>query len=150
MPTRISSGVGDHPCFLTFYNYDLWLCAGQAFPFWDQPQATCPTFGTQATRFSSTKSSPISFTPRKILELYMPCSGQDILHGWHSFKGTIQSFYTELFMQSVISTLPATKDYLDAYHTVQLKDNTCSQLMQFCEWGWPKCNNIRCNLCKYW
>jgi len=22
MPTRISAGVGDHPCFLTFYNYD--------------------------------------------------------------------------------------------------------------------------------
>jgi len=21
MPTRISAGVGDHPCFLTFYNY---------------------------------------------------------------------------------------------------------------------------------
>ena len=22
IPTRISAGVGDHPCFLTFYNYD--------------------------------------------------------------------------------------------------------------------------------
>ena len=22
MPTRISADVGDHPCFLTFYNYD--------------------------------------------------------------------------------------------------------------------------------
>ena len=22
IPTRISAGVGDHPCFLTFYTYD--------------------------------------------------------------------------------------------------------------------------------
>ena len=22
MPTRISAGVGDHPCFLAFYDYD--------------------------------------------------------------------------------------------------------------------------------
>jgi len=26
MPTRISAGVGDHPCFLTFYNYDPISC----------------------------------------------------------------------------------------------------------------------------
>ena len=26
MPTKISVGVGDHPCFITFYNYDpYWL-----------------------------------------------------------------------------------------------------------------------------
>ena len=25
MPTRISAGVGDHPCFLTFYNYDPYI-----------------------------------------------------------------------------------------------------------------------------
>ena len=53
-------------------------------------------------------------------------------------------------LQSVISTLPAAKDYLDIYCTAQLKDNTCSQLMQFCESGWPNRNNVRGDLCKYW
>ena len=25
MPTRISAGVGDHPCYLTFYLYDPYI-----------------------------------------------------------------------------------------------------------------------------
>ena len=35
---------------------------------------------------------------------------------------------TELFMQSVISTLPTTKNYPDTYRRAQLKNHTCSQL----------------------
>ena len=57
---------------------------------------------------------------------------------------------TEMFVQSVISTLPATKDYLNAYRISQLKDHTCSQLMQFCDSGWPNCNNLKGDLSKYW
>jgi len=57
---------------------------------------------------------------------------------------------TELFMQSVVSALPATKDYLDTYRTAQLKDNTCSRLMQFCDSGWPNHNNVKGDLRKYW
>ena len=57
---------------------------------------------------------------------------------------------TELFMQSVISTLPATKDYLDTYRKAQQNDHICSQLMQFCESGWPNRNTLKGNLSKYW
>ena len=31
MPTRISTGVGDHPCFLTFYYYDPYLLQNYYF-----------------------------------------------------------------------------------------------------------------------
>ena len=57
---------------------------------------------------------------------------------------------TELFMQSVISTLPATKDYLDTYRRAQLKDHACSQLIQFCESGWPNRFILKGDLSKYW
>ena len=57
---------------------------------------------------------------------------------------------TEMFMQSVISALPATKDYLDTYCITQMKDHTCSKLIQFCESGWPNCNTHKDDLNKYW
>ena len=56
---------------------------------------------------------------------------------------------TEMFMQSIITTLPATKDYLDTYCTAQLKDHTCSQLIQFCDSGWPNRNSLKGDLRKY-
>ena len=31
MPTRISAGVGDHPCFLTFYNFDPYRLQNYSF-----------------------------------------------------------------------------------------------------------------------
>ena len=31
MLTRIFAGVGDHPCLLTFYNYDLFDCKTTSF-----------------------------------------------------------------------------------------------------------------------
>ena len=57
---------------------------------------------------------------------------------------------TELFMQSVISTLPGAKDYLDTYRMAQLKDHMCSQLIQFCESEWLNCNTLKGDLSKYW
>jgi len=57
---------------------------------------------------------------------------------------------TEMFMQSVISALPATKDYLDTYHIAQMKDHTCSKLRQFCELGWPNRKTLKDDLNKYW
>ena len=56
----------------------------------------------------------------------------------------------ELFMQSVISTLPATKVYLDTYHKAQRTDHICSQLIQFCESGWANRNTLKGDLSKYW
>ena len=57
---------------------------------------------------------------------------------------------TEMFMQSIITTLPATRHYLDTYRTAQLQDHTCSQLIQLCDSGWPNCNSLRGDLRKYW
>ena len=57
---------------------------------------------------------------------------------------------TKMFVQSVISTLPATNDYLNAYRIAQLKDHTCSQLIQFCDSGWPNRNDLKGDLSKYW
>ena len=56
----------------------------------------------------------------------------------------------EMFMQSVVSALPATKDYLDTYRTAQRQDHTCSQLMQFCNSGWPDRHILKGELNKYW
>ena len=33
MPTRISAGVGDPPCFVTFYNYDPYRLKLLIFPY---------------------------------------------------------------------------------------------------------------------
>ena len=38
----------------------------------------------------------------------------------------------ELFVQSVISYLPASKDRLDVFRKAQSKDSTCAKLMTFC------------------
>ena len=56
----------------------------------------------------------------------------------------------EMFMQSVVSALPATQDYLDTYRTAQRQDHTCSQLMQFCNSGWPDRHILKGELNKYW
>jgi len=55
----------------------------------------------------------------------------------------------ERFMQSVISALPASKDYLDSYCTAQLQDPTCSKLIELCNSGWPNSNTLRGDLSKY-
>jgi len=55
----------------------------------------------------------------------------------------------ERFMQSVISAIPASKDYLDSYRTAQLQDPTCSKLIEFCNSGWPNSNTLRGDLSKY-
>ena len=43
----------------------------------------------------------------------------------------------EMFVQAVISGIPASKEYLDDYRKAQSQDRICSQLMEFCKSGWP-------------
>ena len=39
---------------------------------------------------------------------------------------------TELFVQDMISGIPASKDYLEEYRKAQSQDTVCSPLMEFC------------------
>lgn len=57
---------------------------------------------------------------------------------------------TERFVHSIISALPASKDYLDSYHTAQMQDPICSKLIEFCNSGWPIHSTVKGNLRKYW
>ena len=56
----------------------------------------------------------------------------------------------ENFVQSVITTIPASRDYLDSYQTAQKQDPICSKLREFCNSGWPNRNTLKGNLNKYW
>ena len=47
---------------------------------------------------------------------------------------------TENFVQAEISSIPASKDYLESYRKAQSEDAVCSKLMEFCRSGWPKTN----------
>lgn len=44
---------------------------------------------------------------------------------------------TELFVQTLTESLPAHKDILNKYHQNQTTDAICSQLISFCQSGWP-------------
>ena len=57
---------------------------------------------------------------------------------------------TEIFVQSIISALPATKDNLDSYRIAQREDPICSNLIEFCNSSWPNRNMLKGNLKKYW
>ena len=57
---------------------------------------------------------------------------------------------TEIFVQSIISALPATKDNLDSYRIAQREDPICSNLIKFCNSSWPNRNMLKGNLKKYW
>ena len=39
----------------------------------------------------------------------------------------------ELFVESLVLTLPASKDRLEVYHLTQKDDSLCSKLIQYCE-----------------
>ena len=43
---------------------------------------------------------------------------------------------TEMFVQAVISGIPANKEYLDDYRKAQSQDRIYSQLLEFCKSGW--------------
>ena len=57
---------------------------------------------------------------------------------------------TELFVQAVVSHLPADSDPLHQYRAVQKKDNTCVQLITFCKRGWPSKSQLKGDLWQYW
>ena len=59
---------------------------------------------------------------------------------------------TETFVQAVISSIPASKNYMhmDEYRKAQLQDTICSQLMEFCKSGWPSHTRLNGDLKKYW
>ena len=55
----------------------------------------------------------------------------------------------ELFVQSVISYLPASKDRVDVFCKAQSKAFTCAKLMTFCRQGWPNNRDIEGDLLQY-
>ena len=57
---------------------------------------------------------------------------------------------TENFVQAEISSIPASKDYLESYRKAQSEDTVCSKLMKFCRSGWPKSKHLQGDLKKYW
>ena len=57
---------------------------------------------------------------------------------------------TEIFVQSIIAALSATKDNLDSYRIAQRKDPICSKLIEFCDSSWPNRNmHAQSNFKKY-
>jgi len=122
---------------------------GKPFLIKTDHKNTCYTFGKQNTRPSSTKSSLFLITSYKISMFHMSCTRQVTAYGWYAPINTFTqetTSDTEMFVQSVISTFPATKDYIDKYRIVQLRDHTCSQRMQFCDSRWPNCNDLKGDL----
>ena len=57
---------------------------------------------------------------------------------------------TEIFVHSIISSLPASSDRLDAYRNAQQQDNVCSRLIVFCKNGWPQKKNFPPDIMPYW
>ena len=57
---------------------------------------------------------------------------------------------TETFVQAVISSIPASKNYMDEYRKAQSQDTICSQLMKFCKSGWPSHTQLNGDIKKYW
>ena len=55
----------------------------------------------------------------------------------------------ELFVESVILYLPASKDRLDVFRKAQSEDSTCAKLMTFCRQGWPNNREIAGDLLQY-
>ena len=56
----------------------------------------------------------------------------------------------EMFVDAVQSSLPATKQRLDAYKQAQEQDSVCLQLMQYCQQGWPQKDLVRQDVTPYW
>ena len=48
----------------------------------------------------------------------------------------------QIFVDSVVAGLPATEGRLQEIRENQKQDNICSQIMDFCEFGWPEKNNL--------
>ena len=58
--------------------------------------------------------------------------------------------FIEEHVITVVSHLPASKDYLQLYKQTQGTDPVCSQLLQYCHNGWPLRCKVKGDLLHYW
>ena len=56
----------------------------------------------------------------------------------------------ESFVQAIISSLPANDSKLQEYRKGQVEDNTCSQIIQWCQSEWPDRGSVPSDLQTYW
>ena len=54
------------------------------------------------------------------------------------------------FVQAIISSLPANDSKLQEYRKGQVEDNTCSQIIQWCQSEWPDRGSVSSDLQPYW
>ena len=66
-------------------------------------------------------------------------------------SGDSQTKLIEQFVNTVMSTLPASTERLQEYCTAQLKNTNCVQLVDLCRNGWPKHKHqVPKNVQPYW
>ena len=90
----------------------------------------------------------ISHVPGKFLYTVDALSRAPILSPGGTYLE--EATQTELFVQAVVSHLPADSDRLHQYRAAQKKDNTCVQLITFCKRGWPSKSQLKGDLWQYW
>ena len=56
----------------------------------------------------------------------------------------------EPFLHAIVSSLPVNSDCLEVYHQAQKADTICSQIMAYCNQGWPSCHRIEEKYRSYW
>ena len=56
----------------------------------------------------------------------------------------------ELYIQTVVLSLPADKDRLNSYREAQANDTICSRLIDYCKSGWPNKSKLGGEIKKYW
>ena len=56
----------------------------------------------------------------------------------------------EVFVNSLIKTLPASEQRLETYCQAQEHDKVCTQVQEYCKTGWPKKQLTPPNLTPYW
>ncbi|KAJ8355042.1 hypothetical protein SKAU_G00226090 [Synaphobranchus kaupii] len=57
---------------------------------------------------------------------------------------------TNIYVDSVISNIPVSGDYLSSLHEHLEADSTCSALMEYCTDGWPDKSQLQGELRHYW
>ena len=56
----------------------------------------------------------------------------------------------ELFVNTIVSSLPASKKWLAEYQKAQQEDSTLSTVREYCSKGWPSKDKIGPDLKPYW
>ena len=62
----------------------------------------------------------------------------------------LTSEQTEVFVNNIISSLPANSDRLNVYRNTQQQDIICSRIIAFCTNGWPRKEHTPADLMPYW